>query len=675
MLDPFRAIERRIFQCRGALYEGDIFSILLGSPFVIRSFEFGLADGALNCSRGYATTLSYADRFWEIYDQRYPESTAEELCLFDVKSTIANQAGEQLYFATRRQRRHVAFFIGIMAANPGFVELIPNFHQDREADANVFDACGNPSDAKEVAINVSRVSKLPPSAYGYIDQCGAPYRLPIWLLPEAMSRVRQRVRGGRVYTNPWTKVAFPDWKPTTTRSLRCLSPAEHSSQATAYEAVMQICQSANHSAHSSMKLDFVGAQPRLADFRLKIGDRTVWVQHKLDLTIRSATDNLQNVPAARGDGQDRRYYFSAFERFDFLWYQFNFLTDSNPIQEVFYFIPEKDLPDHFYTSTDQTVDLMDIPDLQRFQLSLSNDSWIRAVEAIIRANARPRRSHERPLREGEATTALAENESQTRTQERAFERTLKGQHEYSEASTRAARRFFYAIMRDCAESLSGLLVVFASKSPAGELGYCRYAWSSDDADSFRRYGRIPTAAHQLPAQTEVVPISFYTQYAEASFQGPNLRAAHFRRLNSCSLRRLVAWDIGGPDTELNAIAPAIIPSDDFQPSDLQRSIFARNLALDKNAGGRDEKNPGLSALLNSGLYIADYAPVQVGPEILELSPWARVRELLERFTLCEPFEHPRRLQRQPSDYRHTLQSLYQELEQQQRKADLHEPDY
>jgi len=37
----------------GARLEGDVFSILKQSPFVVRSFEFALADGAIDCTQSF----------------------------------------------------------------------------------------------------------------------------------------------------------------------------------------------------------------------------------------------------------------------------------------------------------------------------------------------------------------------------------------------------------------------------------------------------------------------------------------------------------------------------------------------------------------------------------------------------------------------------------------------
>lgn len=58
-----------LIKFRGALFEGDVFSVLWHLPFVIRSFEFALADGALDCNSSGEdispddSPSSWADRF------------------------------------------------------------------------------------------------------------------------------------------------------------------------------------------------------------------------------------------------------------------------------------------------------------------------------------------------------------------------------------------------------------------------------------------------------------------------------------------------------------------------------------------------------------------------------------------------------------------------------------
>lgn len=56
-------LEPLIFGNHGAVYEGDIFSILKQSPLIVRAFEFARADTAIHCGGTFALDTPYADRF------------------------------------------------------------------------------------------------------------------------------------------------------------------------------------------------------------------------------------------------------------------------------------------------------------------------------------------------------------------------------------------------------------------------------------------------------------------------------------------------------------------------------------------------------------------------------------------------------------------------------------
>lgn len=200
------------------------------------------------------------------------------------------------------------------------------------------------------------------------------------------------------------------------------------------------------------------------------------------------------------------------------------------------------------------------------------------------------------------------------------------------------------------------------------MGYLRYAWSRDEQQAFLADGIPPRAAHDLPPDTEVIPIIYCTQYAETSFNGPNIRPSQYRRMNSCAEHRLVVWDLGGPDTAARSLMPAVIPTDDIQPSSSQATALKHNVTIKKGAGKPREKNenPTLSALLNSGLFCADYAVGNEGPLCYAkaMQSWSTVLDLLDRFTELSPFEHPTGFLRQPEEYRHTLQAMNQRLHEQ-----------
>lgn len=179
------AMDRLRILSRGAVFEGDVFSVLRHCPFIVRAFEFALADGAINCTCGYSPTMTYAERVWELSQTQLLNES--QLLLFDVKSNIGQNAEKQIYFTNSRQRRDVAFYIGVCAADPSFVELIPNLHQETLAYTNA--PFSESEENRKFAINIAKVQVLPARTYG-LNRWGEPYRMPLRLLPEAIKRVR-----------------------------------------------------------------------------------------------------------------------------------------------------------------------------------------------------------------------------------------------------------------------------------------------------------------------------------------------------------------------------------------------------------------------------------------------------------------------------------------------------
>lgn len=289
----------RVTYDQGALLEGDAFSILSGSPHILRSPEFALADGAIDCSRTYEPEMTYTQRYWEM--QSFEPSEAPELCLFDVKSSVGGHL-RQGYVSTPRQRQHVTFYLGLCAANPGYVELIPNYHQKQmDPDAEVLQA----EDRALSVVNKPRHQRLPPKAYGGLDPSGSPYRMPIALLTQAIASVRECALGRGSYTNPWTQVTFAAWKPYTTRDIRWMRPLDGTTQLTAYTCAMEILQASKRAG--CMAFNFMGLAPRVADFWLD----NVTVQHKVDSRPRKTGGALRSVAIARKG----HYYFNELERY------------------------------------------------------------------------------------------------------------------------------------------------------------------------------------------------------------------------------------------------------------------------------------------------------------------------------------------------------------------------
>jgi hypothetical protein len=308
-----KSLERFLAGSRAAVFEGDIFAILLACPYVVRSFEFAVADGALDCSKEYSTETGFADRLWKVEQDLRSDSASHKLLLFDVKSSSARDAGEQVYITTIKQRRHVAFYLGVCASDPGFVELIPNLLQGFQ---------GQDDDTREVAVNSSRKLSLHPTAYR-LDPFNAPYRMPIPLLPRALESVRLCAQGKRPYRNPWTLVLFPQWSPKLIQTVEPLRPYEGSEHFTSYREVMEIRRMIKTRAiqdNLSVDFDFVGVQPRLADFKIVLPSADgqsclqVFVQHKLDGRDRAISTPLTKVAIARGKEGGTSWYFSPFQR-------------------------------------------------------------------------------------------------------------------------------------------------------------------------------------------------------------------------------------------------------------------------------------------------------------------------------------------------------------------------
>ena len=329
-IGSLECLETSILNNRGARYEGDIFSTLQHSPYALRSWEFALADGAIYCNGSFDWGASFAGRFSGI-EQAEGEV---DLLLFDVKSKISQEAGDQIYATTTRQEQDVAFYIGVCAADTSFVELIPNIYQ--QASPGPLESEDGPAlQNRKLGVNTSRESKFRPSTYK-LDPGMSSYRMPLILLPEAILRVRRCARGVGPYVNPWTLVSFPNWKPFTTHSTDLLIPAQDSQHFTAYKAALDICRMIKiQRGPVAIDFDFVGLQPRLADFKLitalplnslshlsiqqqRLDGRALrqdLIQHKLDGKDRARSSRLSKVAIARGEVKDRRWYFSTFDRF------------------------------------------------------------------------------------------------------------------------------------------------------------------------------------------------------------------------------------------------------------------------------------------------------------------------------------------------------------------------
>lgn len=309
--------------------------------------------------------------------------------------------------------------------------------------------------------------------------------MPLDLLPEAMRRVREcaRSNGKKIYVNPYTQVPFPTWMPSTTNSNQHLKPSKSTQHFTAYEATFDLLVAINRShIDTPLKLQFVGLQPRLGDFKLQVDqpwrfglrDRPLIIQHKLDKRERSYRTEHSKVSIGRGQGSKRRFYFTAFDRsvlllatisrallissrFDYLFYHFDYKygPEGTPYAE-FYFIPEKVIPDEFYQSQEIEV-TFNRQEFLPYLILMDNDGhglWVQRMWEIIQQNPEPRRNSSRPIRSTSISDLSADLEPE-KSLEVAEDESEEGEdpharHQYAMVTAHRHRQFFDTITKQCA---------------------------------------------------------------------------------------------------------------------------------------------------------------------------------------------------------------------------------
>lgn len=316
---PLCSIENLISDGRGAIREGDAFSVLKHSPFALRGYEFSLCDGAIDCKNRYDTEMSYADRFWKLECQLQRDPGSANLGLLEIKSSTQT---DHPYPTSVAQLHRVVAYVLLRSADASWVDFVPNFFQVEEAVES--DPMELPeSEKRKVGAAFATRSRLPATAHGMIDQSTSPYRMPLCMLPEAISRARAHVRREAVYTNPWTKVSFPDWRPVTVTHNEWLKPSL-TAHRSACDAALEIYRHLAHRGNGLWrKLDFVGLQPRLGDFKLVSSsnaslrpdghDQRI-VQHKRDVRVHSKDDVACQLRIARNDGDGWTWFFRPQER-------------------------------------------------------------------------------------------------------------------------------------------------------------------------------------------------------------------------------------------------------------------------------------------------------------------------------------------------------------------------
>ncbi|KAL1612568.1 hypothetical protein SLS60_000796 [Paraconiothyrium brasiliense] len=406
-----------------------------------------------------APITSFADRHYALAQRvaANPSGTSCTLIPFDVKSSTSHKPQKQKYRTTLEQRRLTAFFICLCAADPGFVEVIPNALARKQL----------VSGGRWVAVSRSCEALLDPQACHFLSACNSLYHMPLDLLPAALANIRAYALNASLrYTNPWTQACFRSWTPSLLHSIEQLIPSEDAQpgQFTAYEGTVRI-QRAIRNAHLHkipIRFDFILHQPHLADFKLITPGREVLVQYKIDKSKR-AQGNLKGVGITRGDvvrgahskrAAQAQYYFTAFKRY--------ILGKSKSKIDSFFFLPKKILPDRFYTTT-QLINSFEDEAFRPYWLCMDPAAkWVKKVYRIIQDTAEPRRPSDRPLRE---LASLSIKETPDVQGGRAPAPTELGWF---------YQQFFDAIMHRCARRMSGLLIVLARDHQLGDFAYYRY---------------------------------------------------------------------------------------------------------------------------------------------------------------------------------------------------------
>ncbi|CZT16407.1 uncharacterized protein RCC_02250 [Ramularia collo-cygni] len=421
---------------------------------------------------------------------------------------------------------------------------------------------------------------------------------------------------------------------------------------------MDIYQAATYQSSESLELDFVGLQPRLADFKLRLDNGPQrFVQHKQEGRVRGRNSLLTQVPITRSSGGYIWWYFCQIDRFDFLFFQFEFSQLPNPVNRIeFFFVPERLIPDSWYTSDSEHADF-EIAELKEYRFHKDEDGeWIGHIKEVLRQNPHPRRPGMRPARVASSESPeeiLEPGDHAEGLPVGTLGTSAHGRAVHAQLMTSKQRDFFYGVMNECAESRSGLLVCLSRSSSSGDFGFILYEWSQPDQDMWRRYQRPPQFMHTLPPAVEMILITYYTRHEECSYQGPPVTAAEFCRINASKDNRLLIWDIGGADTTMLAL----IPSNDIRPTEAQREKFRSNFGL--SAEEWKASTPVLSSLLCTGLQAGEYT---ISGDLFSCGcSWDRVWRALHKFAAEDVVEHPPRRLRQAPDFRYTVTHVLSRL--------------
>ncbi|KAF2658036.1 hypothetical protein K491DRAFT_303693 [Lophiostoma macrostomum CBS 122681] len=116
------ALDPLLVQNHGPVFEASLFSSLLALPKVVRSFEFGAADGCIDCSPGWPGFHEpEGDAHRELRRRAVEDPRGIKLVYFDVKSTTARVGSRQL-LVPNRPGRPIGQVDGRMVIHPPQIE-------------------------------------------------------------------------------------------------------------------------------------------------------------------------------------------------------------------------------------------------------------------------------------------------------------------------------------------------------------------------------------------------------------------------------------------------------------------------------------------------------------------------------------------------------------------------
>lgn len=296
-------------------------------------------------------------------------------------------------------------------------------------------------------------------------------------------------------------------------------------------------------------------------------------------------------------------------------------------------------------------------------------NWVKRVYDIIIGTPQPRHAGHRPSRRLVASEQPAADPPQLQSQSQLQPTVSPVNHVMA-----FHQKLFDTLMAQCATHLQGLVVALSRSDPLGDYAYCRYAWTTDEQETFLNHRRIPCTITQLPHSTPVVPFMLYTRSREGTSRGPMLTATEFERLDICRQDRLLIFDLLGQEGHDLYGPLLVVPSDDVRPTAEQRALFKSNRSKDK-----DQEFEGRAPLLAELLYTrhnpVDYVVSAGGPLVFEKTGyWNELWSLLNTCSGTDNFDHPHSHQRRPDDYRVTVQELHQNLADRHAFVDI-EPSF